>query len=250
MSLRRFWSLILIFCVLVVYSLELNEEENVQTDGDFNTSTNFAPSQSVIEGEGEGGENVDYLEKSTNESTSENETQRLQGSGEEVQITDKELKKLLETIKERDLLLVKFFAKWCEFSQELEPTYAAIARAFPTLPVFSLDASKFNGLNYRLGIFGFPRVILFEGPDNLRKYNGNRTFQSISEFVKRHTKLEPIEGVEVIPLPVGRETPEADMYLYLSAAFLFSLLLYAMWVVCSTRLQRYRSEGEEHDKAE
>jgi hypothetical protein len=45
--------------------------------------------------------------------------------------------------------LVKFYAKWCSFSQALEPVYAYLPAAFPTLDILAIDASKHSSLNSR-----------------------------------------------------------------------------------------------------
>jgi len=155
----------------------------------------------------------------------------IAGIGQEIVVTDEEMKAFLDSAKEDDIFLIKFYAQWCPFSQQIEPVYSAVAKAFPTLPVFSLDASKYSSLNYRYGIYGFPKLLLFSGNDSTyRKYHGNRTFESISEFVKNATKLEPLPDVHVQLPPLGRATPEADIYLYLSSLFLFALFAHSLYM--------------------
>ena len=84
----------------------------------------------------------------------------LYGIGEVIEVSDDELKLVIESARRDDYWLVKvcqyffctniqFYAYWCPFSQDLAPQYALIAKSYPSLPVLSIDASKYPDLNYR-----------------------------------------------------------------------------------------------------
>jgi len=169
--------------------------------------------------------------------------------GVEHEVDNEQLKSLLDNLKEEEFILVKFYAKWCEFSKELAPVYSALPQVFPTnLTITSLDASKYSSLNYKFAIYGFPRILLFKGKDTVKKYHGNRTLDSISDFISRHTKLEPISGIEVLEVPIGRPTPEADIYLYLSSIFLLGVGIYSSWTLIASRNTQVEIQEENHQK--
>mmetsp|Transcript_4841 Transcript_4841/g.6760 ORF Transcript_4841/g.6760 Transcript_4841/m.6760 type:complete len:229 (-) Transcript_4841:439-1125(-) len=160
----------------------------------------------------------------------------LYGIGEVIEVTDDELKLVIESARRDDFWLVKFYAYWCPFSQDLAPQYALLAKTYPTLPVLSIDASQYPDLNYRYGIYGFPKVILFHGNDTqtYRKYGGNRTYNSLRDWINRHTKMQPINITIADDYYTDYKAqyiePEArDIYLELSCAFLAVVATYQLF---------------------
>jgi len=122
----------------------------------------------------------------------------ITGIGEEVQVTDEHVKYFFENMNSEEFFVVKFYAPWCPFSTQLQPTYLALARAFPSLPVLSIDASKFTSLNYRFGIYSFPKIVLFSGNESIgvKKYHGNRELHDISNWLTKSINLQPVAVVE------------------------------------------------------
>jgi len=139
-----------------------------------------------------------------------------------------------------DKFLVKFYAKWCSFSQQLEPVYNSLPKVFPQLNILSLDASKYNSLNFKYGIYGFPRILLFTG-QNITRYNGNRTFESLVEFIKENTKIEPNQNF-TYKIPVIKLSNEGDIYLYLSSIFIILLFIYSIYSIWLTRSPHLHQE--------
>jgi len=150
-----------------------------------------------------------------------------------IEVTDLQLQSILGNATTNDSFLVMFFSDLCPFSQMITPVYAAIAKAFPTVPVLKLNARKYQVLNYEYSIYGFPRILFMHGNkgSSLVKYEGNRTFQSIVEFIRSHTKLDPISGVYA---ELGADSSlsaifppiSIDPCLYLSFLYCFMLFSY------------------------
>jgi len=166
--------------------------------------------------------------------------ERLNGTGSEIIVNDTQLMQLLEDMIEGEFYLVKFFAPWCEYSRLLEPNYSFIAKAFPSLPVLSLNAYQHTKLNSRYGIYGFPRILLFFGENNFTRYHGIRSFENISKFVQNCTKLEASETQETIPRNIEKQIPEMDFYLYLSSIFLIALTAHSIWIFMKSDNQNER----------
>eukprot|EP01114_Cavostelium_apophysatum_P019619 TRINITY_DN6375_c0_g1_i1.p1 TRINITY_DN6375_c0_g1~~TRINITY_DN6375_c0_g1_i1.p1 ORF type:complete len:261 (-),score=26.26 TRINITY_DN6375_c0_g1_i1:273-1055(-) len=152
----------------------------------------------------------------------------MKGVGMEIEIDDKELQHLLMTGQKGDVFLVKFFSENCPFSRRLDATYNALARAFPSIPVFSMDAVRYASLNYKLGVYGFPRVFLFKGNGTYRRYSGNRTIESLEAFVTKYSKIEPLAGIQVHGI-IEEEPTQRDIYLILSAAYVSVVVAYHAW---------------------
>jgi len=163
----------------------------------------------------------------------------IEGNGTVIHVTDGELRDLLEALNDDEALLVQFFAQWCDFSREFEPVYIAVAQTFPTLAVAALDASRFSALNYKFGIYGFPKLMLFKGNKtagySYKKFSGNRTLEAITQFVARHIKCEPEKGIKVVIPPALHRTTETNFYLHCSVALLLVLCMSSLKTLWATR---------------
>eukprot|EP01116_Phalansterium_solitarium_P002131 TRINITY_DN11987_c0_g1_i1.p1 TRINITY_DN11987_c0_g1~~TRINITY_DN11987_c0_g1_i1.p1 ORF type:complete len:249 (-),score=31.84 TRINITY_DN11987_c0_g1_i1:146-865(-) len=172
-------------------------------------------------------------ESSSNESSAVSNFTWPYPIGDVVEVTTDELLKILSSDENRTHL-VQFYAKWCPFSMELRPVYDAVAKAFPGLGVMAVDGAKYSNLNSRYSVHGFPRIFAINS-HNYTRYLGNRTYDSLVDFVRQQTRIEPLPGVEPVFPPPGRPTPEADIYLYLASAALFGLFCYSVYTLVVTR---------------
>jgi hypothetical protein len=131
------------------------------------------------------------------------------------------------------------------------------------VPFFSVDAAAYSSYNSRFGISSFPKILVcnvsaatvipnvgdwlanrptvFWKPFNMNseklrsvhKNTGVDTIdlRALTDFVNLQTGIEPtVDSVEVRMPPLGRPTPEADVYLYLSVTLVVTVALYALHV--------------------
>jgi hypothetical protein len=130
------------------------------------------------------------------------------------------------------------------------------------LPVFIVDAARFPGYNARFGVFGFPRLFIcnvtdggsseegrFQRPTvHWRTFNSNNerfrvvdeasgintvSLELFSEFLSNYTRVVPTRGVSDVRVrlpPLGRPTPEAGIYVFISGAMVMALAFYAVYV--------------------
>eukprot|EP01118_Nematostelium_gracile_P010365 TRINITY_DN3560_c0_g1_i1.p1 TRINITY_DN3560_c0_g1~~TRINITY_DN3560_c0_g1_i1.p1 ORF type:complete len:184 (-),score=39.99 TRINITY_DN3560_c0_g1_i1:172-723(-) len=146
------------------------------------------------------------------------------------EVDDVTLKQMIDDLKEEERIVAKFYAKWCSFSKDIEPIYNTLPQVFPNLTIVSIDGAKYNSLNEIYAVHAFPRIYVFK-PSSAKLYDGNRTFESLTAFIQNHTKMEPVQGIEVQYPPEGRINTEGYFYLYWSGAMFAGVLSYVLWVV-------------------
>ena len=122
--------------------------------------------------------------------------------------------------------LVLFYASWCPFSAKAAPHYNALARLFPDLVMFAVDASHHHSFTTQFGVLALPTILLFHNAKNVVKFNQS-DFQvdNFTTFVTAFTSMEP-NGEAVVmevdhlgPMPT-EVVPESDIYLLISWIFI------------------------------
>lgn len=108
---------------------------------------------------------------------------------------------------EKKDVLVEFYAPWCGHCKKLAPIYDQLAEAFDQVPsvlIAKIDATA-NGYPDVVDVNGFPTLYFF--PANNKNtpvlYEGDRSFESLRNFVLQHKAIEFDETIVGI-------TPEED----------------------------------------
>ncbi|GAB6028292.1 hypothetical protein CHUAL_002470 [Chamberlinius hualienensis] len=121
---------------------------------------------------------------------------------------------------------VLYYTPSCHFSAVASPHYNALARIFPDVLCLAVNATAYSSQNARLGIIGFPTVMLFHGNQPVSKFSDSQyTLERFVEFITKHTGLNPAESANVTsadfegPLP-NTPTTEADLLLWLAWIFI------------------------------
>lgn len=89
---------------------------------------------------------------------------------------------------EKGIWLVKFYAPWCGHCKRLAPTWEELAtKAKGSFNVAKLDCTTEKETASKQGIQGYPTVKLFKDGKLIEEYNGPRTVEAFTDFVKSKT---------------------------------------------------------------
>ncbi|KAG0547090.1 hypothetical protein BDA96_01G049400 [Sorghum bicolor] len=126
---------------------------------------------------------------------------------------------------------ILFYAAWCPFSSKFQPTFEALSTMYPQIHHFAVEESSATP---RYGVRGFP-AILFVNETTMVRYRGSKDLNSLVNFYKETTGLDPIAYIDVVHqestgslssvMPWDRSLREfAKDEPYLLAAVLFIIL--------------------------
>ncbi|UYV75807.1 TXNDC15, partial [Cordylochernes scorpioides] len=86
--------------------------------------------------------------------------------------------------------LVLFFSPWCPFSAKAVPHFSALARAYPGLWLYAIDAVTHNHLQMKYGLISVPTILLFHNGRAIAKFNDSvPSLPKLNTFVSRITGL-------------------------------------------------------------
>ncbi|KAF8043566.1 hypothetical protein BT93_A1783 [Corymbia citriodora subsp. variegata] len=138
---------------------------------------------------------------------------------------------------------VLFYASWCPFSQSIQPTYEALSFMFPQIDHLAVEQSlTMPSVFSRYGIHSLPSVLLVNQTSRLQ-YHGPKILDSLVEFYKTNTGLQPVQSIMVEQL-VSLQTRDSSRTQfkdvlsmkilntepYLAVALLFSCLKLLMTI--------------------
>ncbi|XP_074647873.1 thioredoxin domain-containing protein 15-like [Tubulanus polymorphus] len=90
--------------------------------------------------------------------------------------------------------LVMFYAPWCIFCARTAPAYNALARSFPQMELFAIDAFYFSSLNARFGTIAVPNILLFSNGRPVSRFNGTeRSLATLISYVANVTGFNASE---------------------------------------------------------
>ncbi|KAI8370795.1 thioredoxin-like protein [Choanephora cucurbitarum] len=96
-------------------------------------------------------------------------------------------------INEHDLVLVKFFAPWCEHSKALKPEYELAAEQLKDVLFGRVDCSKNEALCEKERVEGYPLLKIFRKGVSSDIYSDERTADHIVKYMQRHLLPDVIE---------------------------------------------------------
>jgi len=93
---------------------------------------------------------------------------------------------------------ILFYAAWCPFSSKFRPIFEALSTMFPQIHHLAVEeSSAMPSLFSRYGVHAFPAILLVNETTMVR-YRGTKDLQSLIDFYKETTGLNPIAHVDVI----------------------------------------------------
>lgn len=99
-----------------------------------------------------------------------------------IKATDKNFE---EKVLEADqLVLVDFWADWCNPCKMIEPVVEKLEENFEELKVAELDVDNNRKTASKYGINGIPSLLLFKEGEVVRKFVGVRPYEEFEEAVK------------------------------------------------------------------
>ncbi|KAJ6697251.1 hypothetical protein OIU85_003604 [Salix viminalis] len=161
-----------------------------------------------------------------------------------VQVDGKFLDRALTSKQRNAYTSVLFYASWCPFSSSMLPKFEMLSSMFPQIEHLALEqSSAFPSIFSRYGIHSLPSLIIVSQTSKVQ-YSGPKNLQSLAQFYKKTTGLEPVqhftkddsttitEGHEQAIMqpwnkPSLEDLTKSEPYLVLATLFLcFRVLLY------------------------
>ncbi|XP_050304030.1 protein disulfide-isomerase A5 [Anthonomus grandis grandis] len=135
---------------------------------------------------------VQYLQQVSNAKPTSNEQSIGMGEAWNVdsallKLTERNFKKELD---KNRLMLVMFYAPWCEHCKRMKPDYVAAAKDMKKSGVCTLaviDCIENPDIAQQYDIEGFPTIKLFKHGKYVADYKGKRTVDDIKQFLSKHS---------------------------------------------------------------
>ncbi|KAL6064961.1 hypothetical protein QOT17_010497 [Balamuthia mandrillaris] len=108
-----------------------------------------------------------------------------------IEVSEEELRRLLDKAFAPEYHLVQFYAPWCPFSAQMAPAYAAAARLFPSIPFLALNLDLYPYVAAELSLRGMPTVVLFKGGTAGARHVYQQNLSTFIRWIKDHTNISP-----------------------------------------------------------
>ncbi|WCJ19329.1 Protein disulfide isomerase-like 1-4 [Euphorbia peplus] len=131
------------------------------------------------------------FDDNTNIISSTPKNKRLEDDKKDVVVLTE--KNFTEFISQNRYVMVKFYAPWCYWSQQLAPEYAAAATILKSRAVLAeVDCTQEPSLGRKFQIQGYPTMFFFVGGDQKIQYDvfEERTRDAISSWVYQKTNKD------------------------------------------------------------
>lgn len=93
--------------------------------------------------------------------------------------------------------VVLVYAKWCPFSKTLRATFDTVSSQFPGIYHFAVEDSVLRPSSLsQFGLHSFPALFIHNKTHRVRYY-GARTVESITQFYRNITGLEPVDASHI-----------------------------------------------------
>lgn len=81
---------------------------------------------------------------------------------------------LLKEFKTSGLILVEFYASWCENCATIDPTFNEWSEQYKNVKFFKVNVDKAQDLALEYGVHAMPTFIFFEDGDKVEKIVGGK----------------------------------------------------------------------------
>lgn len=132
-----------------------------------------------------------------------------------------------------ECVVVLFYSPQCVFSARMAPHYNALARVYPNITFFAVDAMDYGNLHVRYGLVYVPNVMLFHNAKPIARFN--ETTMNLDQFVKfinkftgqdhNETNLNVTSADMMGPVP-STLTKKVDYILVLAWVFTIACLCF------------------------
>ncbi|KAB5512178.1 hypothetical protein DKX38_029237 [Salix brachista] len=110
-----------------------------------------------------------------------------------VQVDGKFLNRALTSKQRNAYTSVLFYASWCPFSSSMLPKFEMLSSMFPQIKHLALEqSSAFPSIFSRYGIHSLPSILIVNQTSKVQ-YSGPKNLQSLAQFYKKTTGLEPVQ---------------------------------------------------------
>ncbi|XP_023219400.1 thioredoxin domain-containing protein 15-like [Centruroides sculpturatus] len=148
----------------------------------------------------------------------------------------------LPNITDGECAVVLFYSPWCIFSARAAPHFNALARVFPQISFYAIDAVQHTNLHMRYGLIAVPTILLFQNGRAVAKFNGSHSsLEKFSNFVSELTGISPEGALNVTSADMTGPVPAAlqertDYILILS--WVFTIVCLCIWFLKSSLCHR------------
>mmetsp|Transcript_44778 Transcript_44778/g.93390 ORF Transcript_44778/g.93390 Transcript_44778/m.93390 type:complete len:213 (-) Transcript_44778:377-1015(-) len=150
--------------------------------------------------------------------------------------------------------LVKFYAPWCGHCKKLAPVYEEVATFYHRTQSLSVSVAKVDGtqessLLTTFDVKGYPTIVLLKDGQRVASFDGKRSFDGLTAFVRKHVDPDapPTHDVGEVPIRTrqrrarGTDSSSPRQRLYAIFAWLTSfeprtVILAALGLCCSCSL--------------
>lgn len=219
-------------------SIENDNLDLVNSEGDSSTETLTvaADDNSTANGTTEGN------------STKVNCVLRILPEGEVPQVRVMNLSALsialtpVPNITDGECAVVLFYSPWCVFSARAAPHFNALARVFPHISFYAIDAVQHTTLHMRYGLIAVPTILFFQNGRAVAKFNGSHAnLERFANFVNGFTGIAPDGALNVTSADMTGPVPAAlqeriDYILLLS--WTFTIICMCIWFLKSSFCHR------------
>jgi len=99
-----------------------------------------------------------------------------------IKVTDNNFEE--EVLEADNLVLVDFWADWCNPCKMIEPVVEKLEENFEDLKVAKLNVDENNKTASNYGINGIPSLLLFEDGEKVEKFVGVRPYEEYEEVIE------------------------------------------------------------------
>lgn len=145
-------------------------------------------------------------------------------------------------ITDGECAVVLFYSPWCVFSARAAPHFNALARVFPQISFYAIDAVQHTNLHMRYGLISVPTILLFQNGRAVAKYNeSHSSLEKFANFVNELTGIIPEGALNVTSADMTGPVPAAlqektDYILILS--WVFTIACLCIWFLKSSFCHR------------